>query len=378
MNQRPKIACVNLTARGILIIGFFTILLITVAFLFVPLRVIAEQGCGSWEETVHPFGNASISIYAKSAGEAWTLAYKWNEPPTPDEVTIGRWDGSTWSNHVSYTRTHAFNDLETPKGIAVFASNDIWIIGNHSEVPISNGWARHWNGIDWKYYTFPSQGSLTINDFDALSSDNIWAVGYDYAGSYSNVSVIQWNGEKWRIVKNKIFTETMDLLTIQVLSKNNIWILGNKGSGDSFRTLAMHKTKTGWEIVPSPNPKPIDHARFRNSSVISSKNIWAVGTYSTGPNEQSFLQRWNGTKWKLRSHPATSFVSNTIAVANKFVWANTNTVIWFWNGSEWYATDATGLAINSAIEGEAWATKYEDGNTKIFHYSSSLPPCPIP
>lgn len=378
-NQLHKISISGTTTYIGFICCLCTLLLIATAVLFTPVSVQAEE-CGMWEEVSHPFGNASLSIYAKSASEAWALQYKWNEPPTPDQTTIGIWNGSIWNAHTSYTTTHGFNEVEIPKGMAVFGAGDIWVIGNQSNGPFSHGWARHWNGAQWEIYQLPSQGFLTVNAFDALTSNNIWVVGYDYAGAYSNVRLIQWNGVQWRIVNKKVFTQTMDLRDIKVLSKNNIWILGSKDKSDSSRTLAIHKDKNGWEIVPSLSPKPLDHASFRNMSIVSPQSIWAVGDYGIWPNEHKFIERWNGKKWRFMLYPETVNVSNTIAVSNSFVWANTNTGLWFWNGSEWYTTDAGLININSAIEGEAWATGYNEANEeiKIFHYASTLPPCSIP
>jgi hypothetical protein len=61
----------------------------------------------------------------------------------------------------------------------------------------------------------------------------------------------------------------------------------------------------GFTLVPSPNKG--DRTNFLSAiDAVSSKDVWAAGTYRKGPSDYSFPQtwHWNGKAWKLVKTPA--------------------------------------------------------------------------
>ncbi len=379
VNQQLNTAYLGVCAA--LVCALFLLLGIVVAFMSPPISAFARTDCGTWQEVPHPFGNTSLSILAISSTEAYALGNTWNDPPTPNVITVGRWDGSTWSVLSTFTVTHDYNYLETPVDIVAFAQDNIWLVGTTHSGPFTSSWARHWDGATWMKSSLPSRGFFTVGALSASSPTDMWVVGYDYAGPYSNVRVDHWNGVQWNIVAKKIFTDSMSLIDIKALGPKNIWIVGSQNKGSSYGTLTIHRGQSGWEIIPSPNPKPLDHASLRNLSAISPKNIWAVGDQGVWPNYSSFIERWNGKKWKLMPQPASAYVSNTVAISSTSVWANTNLGVAYWDGSSWHITDAIGINVNAALaNGDAWATGFDQVNqaTQIFHYTGGLPPCYLP
>ena len=48
-------------------------------------------------------------------------------------------------------------------------------------------------------------------------------------------------------------------------------------------------------------------------TVISSTNIWAVGSYNKGsPSDQTLTEQWNGTKWRVVASPNGGTDVNTL------------------------------------------------------------------
>jgi hypothetical protein len=91
---------------------------------------------------------------------------------------------------------------------------------------------------------------------------------------------------------------TAELLGVAVLTPCNTWAVGFDSSGAGSRTLIEHWTGgSTWTVVPSPSPG--NSINFLTSvRAVSPTNIWAVGNYFTGPdNEKSLILHWNGVTW---------------------------------------------------------------------------------
>lgn len=368
-----------------LVCALFLFMGIVVAFLSAPIPVYARTDCGTWQQVPHPFSSVG-AIIAKASDDVWVRAS--NDPITATtQVNLfARWDGTDWNVVTSMTTTIGSDYQEYGGGSVIFGQDDIWVAATSSSGPFHWGWARHWDGMLWTEYTLPSQGFLSVNQIAGAAPNNLWVVGYDYAGPYSNVRVDHWNGTQWNMVSKKIFTKTMSLLDVKVLSNNKVWIVGNRKKGTSTKTLIMRRDKQGWEIIPSPNPNPSTSSILRSIDFLSPKEAWAVGESGTYPNFSSLVLRWNGKKWKTVSTPNFGIVAKVGVALHNDVWVHNYSQIFHWDGSQWSLTYQVPNSEHDIISdlsvlssGEAWATMNTDlEHGVILHYASGLPPCAIP
>jgi hypothetical protein len=105
---------------------------------------------------------------------------------------------------------------------------------------------------------------------------------------------------------------------------------------------------TAWRVTSSPQ---VGHASALNGvAIVSASNAWAVGAYEGGPpgEDTALIEHWNGAAWKRvpSPHPgAISWLNAVAAISWRNAWAvggyadtaggHDKTFIEHWNGREW-------------------------------------------
>jgi hypothetical protein len=91
-----------------------------------------------------------------------------------------------------------------------------------------------------------------------------------------------------------------------------------------MRTLIEHWDGAGWAITPSPNPSDTWN-QLVSVSVISSTDVWAVGTSSATAARSELVLHWDGQSWTQSSSPNSESNENQLtsvaAIAPDDVWA---------------------------------------------------------
>jgi hypothetical protein len=117
---------------------------------------------------------------------------------------------------------------------------------------------------------------------------------------------------------------------VAVLSSCNVWAVGSYATElDGFnQTLIEHWNGTAWKQVPSPNPGgPASDEILTGVAALSATNIWAVGSYLDGSPDQTLIEHWNGTAWQQvpSPNPGGSAGANDLtgiaAVSATNIWA---------------------------------------------------------
>ena len=138
------------------------------------------------------------------------------------------------------------------------------------------------------------------------------------------------------------------LASTAVVSSNDIWAVGSY-IADCFHetTLIEHWNGSSWSVISNPNPA-YTYSLFTSVAVVSSNDVWAVGFSWNSVNfYQTLIEHWNGSNWSIITSPnptSDSLFSGVAAVSSNDVWAvglynNNNginqTLIEHWNGSKW-------------------------------------------
>ncbi len=133
----------------------------------------------------------------------------------------------------------------------------------------------------------------------AISPNNIWAAGI------SNVQTLieHWNGNKWSIIPSPNGSQFGSrLFGVAVLSANDIWVVGNyspqSGELPPYNTLVEHWNGTKWYIVPSPNVAGAHGNSLNGVTIISKRDVWAVGSTSSD-RVRALIEHWDGSKWRI-------------------------------------------------------------------------------
>jgi hypothetical protein len=189
----------------------------------------------------------------------------------------------------------------------------------------------------WKIVPSPNGTDLntnTLNGVAAVSVNDVWAVG-SYFNNRTGVNELalteHWNGSAWKIVFPPPAPNSSDnfLTGVKVISTNDIWAVGSYTNSDRTlsQTLTMHWDGTQWTVVPSPN-KDVGNNKLTAVSGTSTSDVWAVGNFSNTNSGtfQPLTEHWNGTQWTIVNSPVApsssdNFLSAVKAIGKNNVWA---------------------------------------------------------
>jgi hypothetical protein len=149
----------------------------------------------------------------------------------------------------------------------------------------------------------------------APSVCNAWAVGYYFSyTSYTLQTLIErWNGTAWNHVASPNVRATNDqLLGVAATSSSNAWAVGFYYAVPlEEQTLIERWNGTSWNRVASPNPGGSSNSNeLKGVAATSSTNAWAVGYYYNGTGEQTLILHWDGTSWTRVASPNPGGSSN--------------------------------------------------------------------
>jgi hypothetical protein len=166
----------------------------------------------------------------------------------------------------------------------------------------------------------------------------------------------------WTVVKTPSPGTDGILNSVAVVSPRNVWAVGDyTSSSNGEATLVEHWNGIRWTQVASPNPEGLGGINFLEAiAAVSATDIWAVG--GTG-YASDLIIHWNGKKWTQVLGSAGE-LSGVAATSAKNAWAvglssTDGPLILHWNGTTWKQVPgpaATGLTAVTALSAtDAWA-----------------------
>src|SRR5207244_691981 len=152
----------------------------------------------------------------------------------------------------------------------------------------------HWDGTQWSIVPSPNANSRTnyLNRVSAVASNDVWAVGYYIAvvggGGYDRTLAEHWDGNQWSIVPSpNVSTDNNVLNSVSVLSSNDVWAVGSYLNNNlGVLTLVEHWDGVQWSVVSSPNPPAAYQSTLEGVSAVSPNDVWAVGWHQDNGTPQ--------------------------------------------------------------------------------------------
>ena len=184
------------------------------------------------------------------------------------------------------------------------------------------------------------------------------------AGYYSNGSINQtliesWNGSAWSIASspNVSTTKNNQLNGVSCPSPSFCVATGRYSTGTNEQTLIETWNGSAWSIASSPNSSPTQNNDLEGVSCLSPSSCVAVGNYSNGSINQTLIDTWNGSAWSIVSSPNTSTPFNNylhgvsctspsscVAAGDYYTGTIVQTLIETWNGSAWSIASSPDLS----------------------------------
>ena len=149
-----------------------------------------------------------------------------------------------------------------------------------------------------------------------------------------------------------------ELAVVAVRSASDVWAVGSASSGGQNQTLTEHWNGSAWTVVPSPSPGV--SAGLTSVRALSSSNAWAVGAFNPGDNSpnKTLIEHWDGSGWTVVPSPNPG--TGQVLAAVRFVskndgWAvgsfaastssGTSAMILHWNGTKWTSVTSPNLVV---------------------------------
>jgi hypothetical protein len=275
-------------------------------------------------------------------------------------------------------------------GVDGASSNDLWAVGRDEGMFPNEALIEHWGGTSWTVSAqiFIGGGGTALNAVHAVASNDVWAVGY-YNATFPLIE--HWDGSGWFISATPVPGASHDLFGVAAASATDVWAVGNYKvtSSGPTQTLAFHWDGTSWIKANTPSPGALGN-QLSAVDVVSSKDVWAVGSYTDATNNAFPLtEHWNGATWSVVSSPAVSgtVLTGVSAIAANDVWS----VGWgsgagfsiHWNGSSWtqFMMPIAGVedyihGVDALSSNDVWAVgeaspNYESWEALAIHWNGS-------
>jgi len=196
---------------------------------------------GSRWRTVRPetAGRERFVSVFGAGGRVWFVT---SPDPTFQDVRLLGFDGRRWSWAPEPRREGLAQNVGAP---AALPGGDVWWPDNPAMLSVRRLRAGVWKSFQPPLYTY------TV---DGRRSGDLWAVGEVFGQKefHSFVpAVAHWNGKRWhpaRLPKNSEGT----LRSVTVVSTRDVWAVGTSSGGRSARSLVLHRNGRTWKRISAP------------------------------------------------------------------------------------------------------------------------------
>src|SRR6185312_7381543 len=154
-----------------------------------------------------------------------------------------------------------------------------------------------------------------------VSSTDVWAVG-DCTGNNCDQQTLteHWNGKHWQVVASPNVGSSNNYLygvagvpaTAGRVSSSDVWAVGfSVANNGPPQTLTERWDGHRWSVVTSPNPGSSDN-ELDGVVMVSSSDVWAVGSYVGNGTYQTLTERWDGRRWSVVKSPNIGSSANEL------------------------------------------------------------------
>lgn len=169
--------------------------------------------------------NELIGVSAVSASDVWAVGTARNVGGNYTSFAL-HWDGSSWSVVPSPSEglfTELFN-------VTALGSSDVWATGIGADPNVNAApYFLHWNGSGWNQVVSPGGVQLFLggrNGLAAFATDDIWSVGD---------TIVHWDGTSWSLAPAGPVpgATSSSFLGAGKTGTCDVWAVGNFSNGTS-------------------------------------------------------------------------------------------------------------------------------------------------
>jgi hypothetical protein len=160
----------------------------------------------------------------------------------------------------------------------------------------------------------------------AAAPGEVWAVGARGPAEAPATTLIErWDGERWQVVASpNVGTVANVLRAVDARSPDDAWAVGSASSGREDQPLILHWNGSSWTV--STVPIVTGGASLAGVAAIAPDDVWAVGYTgdATLGLERAFALHWDGASWvtsSINAGSGRSLLSSMSATSSSDVWA---------------------------------------------------------
>jgi hypothetical protein len=306
--------------------------------------LVGRWAGGQWRVTTvaeprATFG-ALVGLTIVSQANVWAVGWYAKRGDTSMHALIEHWNGSRWA--MIPGSGSGTGELDAIGGVSPHNLLAAGVLVTAAQENLTL--VERWNGSVWTTVPSPNRQARTDSNIAGLavaSPKEVWAVGeYDTissTGSYTNVYglIERYNGTSWQLAANPDIGASFT--AVKAVSAKDVWAVGDWYPSDTENTLIEHWAGSGWKVVPSPNRSGGDN-QLNAIAVISSNDIWAAGSYSdqSASHNVPLVEHWNGRKWSIvaSNWGMDDGIYGISALSDRNIWAVGGGVE-HWNGTSW-------------------------------------------
>lgn len=221
--------------------------------------------------------------------------------PTFQDVRLLGFDGRRWSWAPEPRRGGLAQNVGAPLALP---GGDVWWPGNPSLPSVRRLRAGTWKTFQPPLYTY------TV---DGRRSGDLWAVGeaFDQKEPHPFIpAAAHWNGKRWRPARLPKVAEGM-LRSVTVVSTRDVWAVGRSSGGRSPRPLVLHWNGRTWSRIPAPR---LAEPTLRTVAPDGRGGIWTASA--------THLAHYSSGRWTtVRTPPGTDEITLVRTPGSTTLWA---------------------------------------------------------
>ncbi len=267
-----------------------------------------------------------------SASDCWAVGWYINRVISTYATLTDHYDGSNWTI-IPSPNPGLYNELVSVKCVN---ANDCWAVGEYSTASARQQLIEQYTGGSWVVVA-PGLSTGSLTDVACLSLlGDCWAVGK--YGMCPNgppgstvCTLIEHNpGNGWVIVPSPVVTNSAlaYLDGVTCVTSSDCWAVGwYIDTANNWPSLTEHYDGSSWTIVLSPNIGNLSYVdRLTDVSCASASDCWAVGYAAVfrdgGRVESTLIEHNTGSGWVVASQsPKGSQLNGIKCVSSRDCWA---------------------------------------------------------
>ena len=295
------------------------------------------------------------AVSASSPSDAWAVGFRQQAVGDNTLAMTKHWDGTRWR----VVPSELPGEDTFLWGVADLSTADAWAVGETLGMATIQPFAEHWDGSQWKLVPLNGPGIGRLDAVSAHDSDDVWMVGTGDGGpfGYPHAFIEHWDGSHIQRVKpaNLTTAKVNELTSIAVIASDDVWAVGEHGrAGFTNLPLIERYDGTSWSVV-SGDPSVGSTANLTGVDGTSSHDAWTVG-WDVQPGDQTIsalAEHWDGSRWTTSPTVTPGYSSNLTSVSvvsTDDVWAvgtwarseqnqRSRPLIEHWDGHSWSIID---------------------------------------